>query len=63
MHMDYTDGAHVKKKVAKVGFDSQRKQKKKVTKKKGEKNKRVEYSLTNYQSPKKKKKKTYLLFC
>ena len=62
MHMVYTDGAHVKKKVAKVGFDSQRKQKKKVTKKKGEKNNRVEYSLTNYQSPK-KKKKTYLLFC
>ena len=40
MHMVYTDGAHVKKKVAKVGFDSQRKQKKKVTKKKWEKNKK-----------------------
>ena len=40
MHMVYTDGAHVKKKVAKVGFDSQRKQKKKVTKNKGEKTKK-----------------------
>ena len=49
MHMVYTDGAHVKKKVAKVGFDSQRKQKKKVTKKNGEKTKGVEHNLTNYQ--------------
>ena len=47
MHMVYTDGAHVKK-IAKVGFDSQRKQKKKVTKKKGKKTKRVEYNLLNY---------------